>query len=317
VVVPFLNIVVSGTTNVVCSANNNNLAMTGQHINLTAQANGGTFSNFQWTVPGYAISNYTAGVGGNDAGTSTNVTTPESLTTYFPTTNANVSFYWVDGGGKSVSCLAVCGGINYSTNVTISVTRPALSMYSQSTPMWYDYIYPPTYIIGISLGENDTDANDLEYKVLINSPTDGLAESVQIANGFSVNGTEQVTGQQADGRVPYQTFTPTTIPKGGTRDSWIELDDSPGAGPCFYSVSLEADFNDYVMYQATIANTIYAPLGGDTIFVPLGIVHWSISGKAYYTGLDDSTINPDDSEIDDPDNSTGFPIWTSIFLLHD
>jgi hypothetical protein len=315
IVTPILNIV-DGSGNPISSANTNNVAMVGQHIGLTATTGCGTASNFQWSVPGYAISNYTVGWGGSaDANKpSTNITTPESLTTYFPTTNSGVSFYWVDGGAKNVSCSAVCGGITCSTNVTITVTRPTLSLLSQSSPVWYDYTYS-FYFIGISFGNKANNVNDMEYKVLINSPTYGYAATVQIANSYAINGTEQVTGLQADGCVPYQGTWPGIL-RGGGSSSFLDLLDTPQAGSYFESVSLAANFNDYVMYQASIVNTIYAPLGGDTIPVPLGRVFWSINGEAYYSSPVSTTINPAEYQLEGPDNSTDFPIWTSIFVPH-
>ena len=231
------------------------------------------FSNFQWSVPGYAISNYTDGIGGSydPNNPTTNITTPESLATYFPTTNSSVSFYWVDGGAKSVSCSAVCSGITCSTNVTISVTRPTLSLFSQGKQVWYDYSYPPTYLIGIALGDkNNGYVNDMNYSVLITSPTGGRAETVQIVNSFAVNGTDQTTWFQADTVVPYQQNAPLFIQRNGATNTTLSFDDGPQAGVYLGSVSLSANFDDYILYQASIGNTIYAPLGGDTILVPLG-----------------------------------------------
>jgi hypothetical protein len=303
-----LSLNIAGGGGIICSANANNLAMVGQHINLMAQTCGGTFSNFQWTVSGYAISNYTVGLGGSDNGSSTSVIIPESLTTYFPTTNSSVSFYWVDGGAKSLSCSAVCGGITCSTNVTITVTRPEVSMYYTKPTTWYGYAsLLGGFSVGISLGNVINHANDLNYAVLINSPTEGDAEAVQTVSLFAINANNQVIGQQADGLVPY--VSSPRISPGGTKSSFLPLDDGPRALVYFSSVTLAGSFDDYVMYQANISNTIYAPLGGDTIYVPLGKVRWQING-----GYDGTTISPNYVSIIGPDNSTDFPIWTSIFV---
>jgi hypothetical protein len=70
------------------------------------------------------------------------------------------------------------------------------------------------------------------------------------------------------------------------------------------------------MYQATIDNTIYANLGGDTIYVPLGMVFWQINGGAHLTSPVSITIDPDEFQLDGPDNSTDFPVWASIFVPH-
>ena len=317
---PYLNIVALSSGQSISSANSNDMAMVGQHIYLNAITGGscGAFSNFQWSVPGYAIGGYNMGSGGSSDpnNPSTNIITPESLTTYFPTTNSTVDFYWVDGGAKTVSCSAVCGGVTCSTNVTINVTRPTVAMGSHSSPVWYASVKNIVYEIEVTLG--DKGFNNWNYNSVINSPTDGHAVSVQIVNSFNLNGTEEVVGQQADGCVPYQGLGYSgDIRAGGTPNfSQIFLQDGPESSMYFGSVSLSANFDDYVMFQPDIGNTIYANLGGDTIYVPLGKVNWIINGGAYYTGYLSYTINPAIFSFKGPDNSTAFPIWNSIFVPH-
>jgi len=106
--------IVDGGGHPISAANSNNVVIIGQNVALTAQTCGGTFSNFQWTVPGYAVSNYDVATG--------------VLTTNFPTTNATVSFYWVDNGSKQVSCSAVCAGVSVSSNVTFTVVKPTATL---------------------------------------------------------------------------------------------------------------------------------------------------------------------------------------------
>ena len=56
-----------------------------------------TPTGFQWDVPGVAISNYVADV---NQGT---------VYTNFPKSGTNVSFYWVDGANRAVTCTASVG----------------------------------------------------------------------------------------------------------------------------------------------------------------------------------------------------------------
>jgi hypothetical protein len=45
-----------------------------------------TLTNFQWTIPGYAISNYVVAADASSA----------MVVTNFPMNNSNVVFYWVN-----------------------------------------------------------------------------------------------------------------------------------------------------------------------------------------------------------------------------
>jgi hypothetical protein len=290
---------IAGGGGIISSANGNNLAMVGQHINLSAQTCGGTFSNYQWSVPGYAISSY-------DVFTAT-------LVRDFPLTDSSVSFYWVDGGAKSVSCSAVCGGVTCSTNATINVTRPSATMTWCDSPMWFaqgsiDYLK-----IMLSFGDTPG-VNDMAYNVLINSPIAGTAEYVQVIDFYTINSTT-VAADMLDTCIPYNgspiivSQTDPTYPANAV----IPFDDGP-AVKTWSPVTLNAGFIDYVMYCPQIARTQFAPLGGDTIFVPLGKIRWSIDGGAHYSSPLTITISPTaHTGPSGPDASTGFPFWSGTY----
>lgn len=258
-----LNIIGGG--NPISSANGNDAAIVGQHIGLTAQTCGGTFSNFQWSVSGYAISSY-------DVSSAT-------LVENFSLTNSSVSFYWVSGGSKTITCSAMCGGVTCSTNATISVTRPTVSMHDSNTGIWYAQGYA-FWIIGLTFGDPNTQADDMEFHVEIDSPTSGYGEIVQVINSYTLNSVLKASNE-ADNVVPYNgSFF---LPAGGGANALLELDDGPGATGT--SVRLTASYIDYVMYQPRIQNTVFEPLGDDATFVPLGKVTWAIDGGAYWSGL--------------------------------
>jgi hypothetical protein len=72
-------------------------------------------TNFQWTVPGFAISNYVVAAGASSAVVYTN----------FPTTKSNVVFYWVDGASnRAVQCSATAQGKTFTAQATFNVLRP-------------------------------------------------------------------------------------------------------------------------------------------------------------------------------------------------
>jgi len=296
---PLLNIVVSGTTNTICAANGNNLAIVGQHVNLTAEMFGGTFSNYQWTVSGYAISNYNTFSG--------------TLVTGFPLTNSSVSFYWADGGAQTVTFSAMCAGITCLTNVAISVTRPTLSMYQTDTPVW---VAQGLALYRLQLDLGDTPAvNDMGFSVLANSPIAGCVETIQVINSYSINSSVVATNE-LDTLVPYNgspsicADTDPAYPTGAL----LPFDDGPGAGYYYFTVTLNASFTDYIMYCPNIYGTQFAPLGGDTIFVPLGDVNWTINGGAYFSSPVSITISPaSHTGPSGPDSSTTFPTWVGTY----
>ena len=99
----------------------------GQQINLTCalkDANGNdltsSLSNFQWTVPGYAISNYVPTVSSG------------IVYTNFPTNNTTVAFYWADGATNGVMHLvqvpAIFNGQKVSGQATFDVLVPQIAL---------------------------------------------------------------------------------------------------------------------------------------------------------------------------------------------
>ena len=93
-----------------------NTVIVGQQINLTCKFSKTNLplTDFQWTIPSYAISNYVA-----DANAAT-------VYTNFPTTQSNVVFYWVDGGYKQVECLAMVNGQRIVAKQIFNVIRPTV-----------------------------------------------------------------------------------------------------------------------------------------------------------------------------------------------
>ncbi len=97
-----------------------NTVIVGQQMNLickTVTANGPTLNNFQWTVPGFAISNYVVAADSSSAAVVTN----------FPLNNSYVVFYWVDGASNRViHCSATVQGKTITAQATFNVIRPSI-----------------------------------------------------------------------------------------------------------------------------------------------------------------------------------------------
>jgi len=102
----------SGTNDV---SDTTNTVIVGQQINLRCQLSltNTALTDFQWTVPGYAISNYVADANSGIAYSN------------FPTTLSNVMFYWVDGASNRIlTCSATVRGQKAVGMTTFYVLRP-------------------------------------------------------------------------------------------------------------------------------------------------------------------------------------------------
>jgi len=96
-----------------------NTVIVGQQMNLLCQLNttNYTATNFQWTVPGIAISNYVVAPDSSSA----------TVLTNYPTTNISTSFYWVDGASnRVVQCSATLGGATITGQAIFNVRKPSV-----------------------------------------------------------------------------------------------------------------------------------------------------------------------------------------------
>jgi hypothetical protein len=100
---------VTGTTNTV---------IVGQPIRLTCALSSANaaLTNFEWTVPGFAISNYVPTVNSG------------VVFSNFPTTFSNVMFYWVDGAtNRQVECSAEIEKHKFKATTTFTILRPIVN----------------------------------------------------------------------------------------------------------------------------------------------------------------------------------------------
>jgi hypothetical protein len=86
-------------------------------------------TEWKWTIPGYAISNYIA----TDA--------VGVVHTKFPPANSNVVYYWVDGGNKEVTCTVKIMGKELITKATLNVLRPSADWTAVKNAVTVDSIY--------------------------------------------------------------------------------------------------------------------------------------------------------------------------------
>ena len=113
--------IVDANTGAILTGQTNNVIV-GQQVNLKCQLMVSNevitvfpLANFQWTVPGYAISNYVVAADSSSA----------MVVTNFPLNHSNVVFYWVDGtNNRTIQCSATVQGKSITATATFNVLRP-------------------------------------------------------------------------------------------------------------------------------------------------------------------------------------------------
>lgn len=96
-----------------------------------------SITNCQWTIPGFAISNYVPSM------------TSSMVYSNFPTDNSNVFFYWADGGTNQVQCVVTVLGQQLTpARATFNVMKPEATW--TLTPM--DQVAVDTNFAGNSYG---------------------------------------------------------------------------------------------------------------------------------------------------------------------
>ncbi|NOS70228.1 MAG: hypothetical protein HOP33_09885 [Verrucomicrobia bacterium] len=289
----------------------------GQKINLTCYFPGSlpsdfpAITNWEWTIPGYAISNYVADV--------------NSGTVYpnFSTTKSNTSFYWVSGGSKEVKCTLKLGGQEITAKTTIKVTRPLPTFNAEirdqvrvDTNNWYytDNRQPHPAGIYLHFGISSSSANDGIAFVYTNAPIDSSSHTygryfiAQVmnsliqrynlyTNGVCEAGYQTNDVNALDGGYPAPgNFSEATQSPG----DWA---DSPGAElTSAHWLYQSNSFSTYLMFRPK-------PYDATTIDVPMYKVVWSWSGSA--------TNNPWGKRSGSAACGTAyvaeeFPIWTHI-----
>ena len=290
--------ITDGSGNNISSANSNNVVIVGQGVGLTAQTCGGTFSNFVWNVAGSAFSSYSA-----------NYQTGK-VVTVFPLTNSSVSFYWKDGGSKSVSCSAVCAGVSCSTNVTITVVRPTAQIISKTgivgldAGALHDGVNTSISTVGISFTNTLTmpsgyyNSGDTNYSIEWVQKITSTVRRLQ---------TNNVSGDWY--RLSASDVLDTTYPYPFDAGYGNESSDSPSqglGGTLYKSASVNDSFTRWLLFK---------PDGGE--WVPLRQVNWSWSAAASLVGgtwsLTSGTNSPNPTDSD----STAHPEWTDNIIYHE
>ena len=267
----------------ISSANSNNVVIVGQYIGLTMQTCGSTFSNFQWKVDGYAISNYDIVNG--------------ILYADFPLTNSWVGFHWVDGGSKQVSCSADSGGFQCSTNVNFTVVKPTAKINAKTSSVIFTPVGSGGMLkFGGFLGQGITFSNTITVPSNF-SGTSVWSQVCASAPVFTITDTSGVTHTTVqNGSSPFG-----DLPSPYGEFNGVNPYDSPSLEILSPNVggSAAGSYEMFMMFQ---------PPGGCP--VPLRAVTWSWS--AIVTKNSGQWSGASTNSIDPPDYSTtSFPTWNS------
>ena len=255
--------IMMGTNNI---AGSSATVFAGQQVHLTGQLSGGqTATNCQWAVPGYAISNYWVSPDANTGMVITN----------FPTTNADVFFYWVDDGIKKVQFSVFTGSATNSATATFNVIRPASSLITVTGTVGLDTNYFQGFALHYGNRSPGTPGIHFGGTVLVTntqpSAPQYTLEWVQKVN-FSY-GTLQVNA--GTWLVAAATNVLDTLYPYPSKNNGELTEDSPGQ---------PLNPNDYLAVNITNAFTMWllaTPDGG--IPIPLRSVDWSWSGAGILT----------------------------------
>lgn len=270
-----------------------NVAVVGEKVALTCALNPSIpgLTNFQWTIPGYAISNYVA---------NTNV---GLLFEQFPTTNSNVAFYWVDGDQKRVLVEATVGDQVASVNTTFDVARPTA-----------DWIAEPNALVTVDnnhmyhalhFGYIDSTNKGMLFHFrnpqMNGCPAGWLFRCVQIGSTYSrVNYyTNNVGAEIIDSGLD------TAYPMNG----WASAPGDDSDGPAQWTenrfkVQREDRFSTYLLYD---------PLLLDSIPVPIKKLEWYWGGLACTNGAGDWVLLSSPTNygvIKNNEDTMEFPTWT-------
>jgi hypothetical protein len=265
-------------------------------------------TNFHWTIPGYAISNYVANDGSG------------IVYTNFSTVNSNVVFYWVDGvtnladaTNRVVQISATVNGKTVTGQATFKVLRPTGKITATTiSPITLDYADGPATLhfgsvqIGTQPGILFSNSITMPsgYTGNTNYTFEWVQKVIYLKERLQTNdGSGAWYSLQAsnvlDTQYPY--------PSPDTRFSNACTTDSPGSDGLdgYQAVSFTNNFTMWLMFQ---------PSGG--VVVPLRMVNWSWNGTGTFNGVTGSVTSSNAVANPDSDATDNYPVWTDNVTNH-
>ena len=232
-----------------------------------------TLQNFQWTVPGDAISNYVVAADSSSA----------TVITNFPVNNTNVVFYWVDGvtnlnlaTNRIVSCSATINGKVIVGHATFNVLKPIDKIQTKSGIITIDGYYgAPTLRFGINvlgltgMAFSNSIIMPTGYTGNTNLQIQWVQEGISFLDSEETNDgsgiwyrTGQLTNNVLDSFYPYPPDSPSTA------------SDSPHSRGLnnYIAVTSSGNFNMWLMFKPNGGNwCCYDQLIGTGVVLELTI----------------------------------------------
>jgi hypothetical protein len=270
-----LKIFLGASTNDI--AGKTNTVIVGQKIELRCELSHTNLAitNYQWTIPGFAISNYIPSVNSG------------IVYSNFPTGNSNVAFFWVDGGSnRQLQCSLIVGGQKLSARAVFNIAMPNVQMTAEvlgtigaDTNHFYNVINGSSFT-WLRFGGAVQGTNAIPGIRFSFSPDmSGGYAFIQIGNSAgniaALNGTNYFFNDTGvDNGIDTNDFR---YPLGEGASGWYITDDSPASylANIYTNVTRHDSFTMYLMFEADIA--------AEKILVPLKKVNWSWSATAVLT----------------------------------
>jgi hypothetical protein len=264
-----------------------NKVIVGQQMNLKCQLMISNevitvfpLTNFQWTVPGFAISNYVVAADASSAVVYTN----------FPTTKSNVVFYWVDGASnRAVQCSATAQGKTFTAQATFNVLRPTATI---------EVAQPGVVSLDGNFYLQDA---PVDFYGHVQSAYPGVANWTQLVNRDCQQAFYIETGTWGNYWLDTHPFYSNQINSevGPGLDERVPLEDAPEVLIDVHVSNIDK-FKTYLMFK---------PDGDGSIYVPLGRTDWGWHGDAFPGLLQDGGITaPQFAPTDE------FPVWLDVFM---
>jgi hypothetical protein len=289
-----------------------NTVIVGQQMNLTCQLSitnsfmtNFVLTNFQWTVPGYAISNYVVAADSSSA----------MVVTNFATNNQSTVFYWVDGASnRMVQCSATVNGQTVTGQAVFNVYRPSITNFTDEPPS-----YPTNCLDGgtlyLQLGDGNAHG-DMMYQVNVLSKYKGRAGIIQLINRNASNGSFGSGSLGTGGQFWLDTSIPYIASPVNTNGlTPVNFSDNPGVADVASLLSATTTctdaFVDYIVFRPDAGNP------NSNIYIPLGVVSggspsWAWTASTYWLAGWSIPVGSV-TRPTAPNNNGPFPTWLHLY----
>lgn len=290
---------IAGKTNTVVAGQKIELRCEFSHTNVPV-------TGYQWTIPGFAISNYVTSVNSG------------LIYSNFPTAKSNVAFYWVDGGtNRQVQCSVTVGGQKLSAKTVFNIEMPNVQMTAEvlgvigaDTNHFYNVINETSFT-WLRFGGAVQGTNAIPGIRFSFSPNmSGGYAFIQIGNSAgtiaALNGTNYFFNDTGvDNGIDTNDFR---YPLGDGTPGWYVTDDSPAnyLANIYTNVTRHDSFTMYLMFEPDTTS--------EKILVPLKKVSWSWSAVAVLTNSPSNLWSVTSASL--PSglsvlSTSQYPIWTN------